>query len=176
MPKVEAKQVVVQEIKEKVDKAASIVLVSSRGLTVEQDTNLRRNLRKAGVDYKVYKNTMINFAIEGSKFEDLKQFLSGPTAVAFSYDDPVVAAKLISKELKGMPKLEFKGGVIDGTLYDAKGMVVIANIPPKEELYSKLLGSFKSPLSSFARVIQAIADKDGGTAAEPIAAEQPAAE
>lgn len=160
MPKVEQKQVVINEIKEKVDKAKSIVLVNSRGLTVEQDTLLRRKLREAGVDYKVYKNTMIRFAVADSDFASISAHLEGPTAVAFSYDDATTAARIISKELKAMPKLAFKAGVIENTLYDAKGVETIASIPSKSELYSRLLGSFKSPLASFARLVKAIADKD----------------
>ena len=108
---------------------------------------------------------MINFAVKGTPYEALAEHLNGPTTVAFSYEDALSAAKVISKEQKGMPKLEFKAGLIDGTYYDAKGVTMIANIPGKEELLSKLLGSFKSPMASFARVIQAIADK-GEPAAE----------
>lgn len=166
MAKIEQKQVVVNEIKEKLEKAASVVLVDARGLTVEEDTTLRRKLREAGVDYKVYKNTMINFAIQGTSFEGLSQYLEGPTAVAFGYEDATTAASIISKEAKTIKELEFKAGVIESVVYDAEGMKVIADIPSREVLLSKLLGSFKSPVSAFARVIQAIADKDGETAAE----------
>ncbi len=160
MPKVEQKQVVVQEIAAKLIDAKSMVLVNSRGLTVEQDTALRKKLREAGVDYKVYKNTMVNFAIKDTQFEGLAKYLEGPTAVAISYDDAVTAAKLISKELKAMPKLEFKAGIIDGVSYDAKGVEQIASIPSEPELLSRLLGSFKSPMATFARLAKAIAEKD----------------
>ncbi len=160
MPKIEAKQVIVEEIKEKLARAQSVVLVNGRGLTVEQDTNLRRKLRQAGVDYKVYKNTMLEFAVKGTQFEGLIPFLKGPTTVAFSYGEAVTAAKVISGELKGMPKLSFKGGYIDGVVYDDKGMVIVANIPSREVLLSKLLGSFKAPMSTFARVIKQVAEKD----------------
>ncbi len=160
MPKIEQKEIVVNEIKDKLQKAKSVVLVDARGLTVENDTALRKSLRKASVDYKVYKNSMINFAIKGTPFEGLEGFLAGPTAVAISYEDPVAAAKVISKESKAMPKLEFKAGVVDNVVYDAVGIKAIADIPPREELLSKLLGSFKSPMASFARVVQAIADKE----------------
>lgn len=159
MAKIESKQVVVNEIKEKVAKAKSIVLVDYRGLTVEQDTELRKKLREAGVEYKVYKNTMINFAIEGTEFEPLKDFLNGPTAVAFSYDDPTLSGRTLAGDVKAIEALEFKAGVLDGTLYDASGMQAIASIPPRDELLSKLLGSLQGPVSSFARVIQAIADQ-----------------
>ena len=168
MPKVEQKQVVIDEIAEKVNRAKSMVLVDARGLTVAQDTVLRKKLREAGVDYKVYKNSMVEFAIRDTGFAGLKEYLAGPTTVAFSYDDATTAAKLISKELKTMPKLEFKAGVVEATLYDAKGMEVIANIPSRNELLARLLGSMKSPMASFARVAKAIADK--GSEGEPAAA------
>ncbi len=164
MAKIEKKQVVVNEIKEKLEKAASVVLVDSRGLTVEQDTVLRKKLREAGVDYKVYKNTMVNFAIKDTKFEGLSQFLEGPSAVAFSYEDATTAASILNTAAKDLKALEFKAGVVEDVVYDAEGMKVIADIPSREVLLSKLLGSFKSPMSSFARVIQAIADKEPETA------------
>jgi len=165
MPKIAEKQVVIDEIKAKLDKAASLVLVNARGLTVEQDTILRRKLREGGVDYKVYKNTMINFAVKDTDFAEIAPHLEGPTAVAISYDDPTLAARIISKELKAMPKMEFKAGVIDKTYYDGKGVMAIANIPSREELLGRLLGSFKSPIASFARVINEIAKNNGGGAA-----------
>ena len=181
MPKIAEKQVVVNEIKEKLSKATSVVLVNARGLTVEQDTTLRRKLREGGVDYKVYKNTMVNFAVQGTDFEALTPHLEGPTTLAISYDDATSAARIISKELKAMPVIEFKAGVIDKTFYDGKGVVAIANIPSREELLSKLLGSFKSPISTFARLVSQIAEskeQGGGVAeaAQPVEAEQTAPE
>ena len=159
MAKVEQKQVVVNEIKEKLDKATSAVLVDARGLTVEQDTRLRKQLREAGVDYKVYKNTMMNFAVQGTQFEGLKDYFEGPSAIAICYEDPTVAAGIINKFMKEAKALEFKAGVIEGTCYDAKGMAAVADIPSKEVLLSRLLGSFQGPMASFARVIKAIAEK-----------------
>jgi large subunit ribosomal protein L10 len=179
MPKIEQKQVVINEIKGKIARAKSIIIVDARGLSVESDTVLRKKLREAGVDYKVYKNTMVNFALEGTEFESLKQHLAGPSAFAFSYDDPLTAAKIISKELKGMPAIEFKAGFLEGTMYDGESVKAIANIPPREELLARLLGSFKSPMSSFARVISQIAQKKGGgppAAQEETAAAEPPAE
>lgn len=164
MANVEQKQVVVNEIKEKLEKASSAVLVDARGLTVEQDTSLRKQLREAGVDYKVYKNTMMNFAVEGTQFEGLKEYFAGPSAIAICYEDPTVAAGIINKFKKDAKALEFKAGVIEGTCYDAAGMAAVADIPSREVLLSKLLGSFKSPMGSFARVIKAIAEKDGEAA------------
>jgi large subunit ribosomal protein L10 len=171
MPKIEQKQVVVNEIKQKLENASSVVLVSSRGLTVDQDTALRKKLREAGVEYKVYKNTMVTFAIKDTPFEGISEFLKGPTAVAISYADATAAARVINGELKAMPKLEFKAGVVENTVYDAKGMQAIANIPPRAELLSKLLGSFKSPMSTFARLVNAVAEKkaEGAPAVEAAA-------
>ncbi|NCC14975.1 MAG: 50S ribosomal protein L10 [Clostridia bacterium] len=160
MAKIEQKQVIVNEIKEKMEKAASVVMVDARGLTVEQDTVLRKQLREAGVDYKVYKNTMVHFAIQGTQFEGLEEYLSGPSAFAFSYEDATTAAAVLNKAAKDAKKLEFKAGVIEGVVYNAEGMKLVAEIPSKEVLLSKLLGSFKSPMSSFARVIDQIAKKD----------------
>lgn len=166
MAKIEQKQVVVNEIKEKLDRAASVVIVDARGLTVEQDTELRKQLREAGVDYKVYKNTMVHFAIQGTQFEGLDQYLAGPSTFAFSYDDATAGASIINKVAANVKELEFKGGVVEGIVYDANGMKAIADIPSRDVLLSKLLGSFKSPMSSFARVIDQIAKKDGEAAAE----------
>lgn len=160
MAKVEQKQVVVNEIKEKLAKAASVVVVDARGLTVEEDTQLRKTLREAGVDYKVYKNTMVTLAVKDTEFEGLAQYLEGPSAFAFSYGEATTAAGILDKAAKTLPNLEFKAGVIEGTVYDAAGMKAVAGIPSRDVLLSKLLGSFKSPIASFARVIKQIAEKD----------------
>lgn len=157
-----AKEVVVDELREKLSRTKSIVLVNARGLTVEQDTILRKALRNAGgVDYKVYKNSMLERAIEGTNFAGLKEYLAGPTAVAFSYDDITTAAAQISKHQKAMPKLEFKAAAIDGVVYDGEKTKTIADIPPKEMLLSRLLGSFNSPVASLARVLNQVAEKKG---------------
>ena len=161
MAKVEIKQPIVDEIAGYLADAQAMVLVDYRGLTVEEDTQLRKALREAGVDYKVYKNTMINFAIQGTQYEGLAQFLEGPTAVVFSYDEATKGASIVKKVSETAKKLEFKAGVIEGIVYDAEGMKTIADIPSREVLLSKLLGSFKSPISSFARVISQVAEKKG---------------
>ena len=168
MPKIEEKQVVISEIKEKLDKSLSLVIVDARGLSVAQDTQLRRKLREAGVDYKVYKNTMMEFAVKDTQFEPITEFLKGPSTMAFSYDDATSAARLIAGEMKSMPKLEFKAAVVDGVLYDAAGTDALSKIASREELLSKLLGSFKSPMSSFARVIKAIAEEKAAGGGEPV--------
>ena len=160
MAKVEQKQVVVNEIKEQLNGATSILLVDYRGLTVDQDTQLRKELREAGVVYKVYKNTMVNFAVQGTEFESITAHLEGPTAIAISYADATAGPRVLAKVAKANEKLEFKGGVVEGQYYDAKGMLAIGNIAPREELLGRLLGSFKSPIASFARVIKQVAEKD----------------
>lgn len=160
MAKVDLKQVVVDEIKGKLEGASSVLLVDYRGLTVDQDTQLRKALRENGVEYKVYKNTMVNFAIKGTEFEGLSAHLEGPTAIAISYADATAGPRVLAGVAKTNEKLEFKAGVVEGTVYDANGMLAIGNIAPREELLGRLLGSFKSPISSFARVIKQVAEKD----------------
>ena len=175
MAKVELKQPVVQEISERIQGAQSIVLVDHRGLTVEQDTQLRRELREAGVSYKVYKNTMMNFAFKGTEFEGLSQYLEGPSAMAVSTTDATAPARILAKFAKTADKLEIKAGVVEGTVYDAAGIAVIANIPSREELISKLLGRLQSPITNFARVMNQLAEKGGAAAcAAPAAEEAPA--
>ena len=167
MAKVELKKPVVEEISELLNGAATAVVVDYRGLTVAEDTELRKQLREAGVVYKVYKNTMINFAIKDTEFADLAQHLEGPTAIAVCKDDATAAARVLAKFAKTAEALEIKGGVVDGVYYDAAGIGQIASIPSREVLLSKLLGSMQSPVTNFARVIKQIAEKDGeGAAAE----------
>lgn len=160
MAKVELKKPIVEEISELLNGAATAVVVDYRGLTVAQDTELRKQLREAGVVYKVYKNTMINFAIEGTEFADLAQHLEGPTALAVCKDDATAAARVLAKFAKTAEALEIKGGIVEGTYYDAAGMAQIASIPSREVLLSKLLGSMQSPVTNFARVIKQIAEKN----------------
>ena len=158
MAKVELKKPVVEEISELLNGAATAVVVDYRGLTVAEDTELRKQLREAGVVYKVYKNTMINFAIKDTEFADLAQHLEGPTAIAVCKDDATAAARVLAKFAKTAEALEIKGGVVDGVYYDAAGIGQIASIPSREVLLSKLLGSMQSPVTNFARVIKQIAE------------------
>lgn len=164
MAKVEEKKPIVQEIKDNLDGAKSVVLVDYLGLTVEQDTKLRREARENGVIYKVYKNTMVNLAIEGTEYADLAKDLEGPTAVAFSKEDATAPARVIAKFAKTAPKLELKSGIVEGTYYDAAGIAVIATIPSREELLSKFLGSIQSPIANFARVINQVAEQKSAEA------------
>ncbi len=159
MAKVELKQPIVEEIREAVNGAASAVLVDYRGLTVEQDTVLRKTLREAGITYKVYKNTMMRLAFEGTDFAQLDKDLEGPSALVISKTDATAPAREIAKFAKTADKLEIKSGVVEGTYYDAAGMAKIATIPSREELLSKFLGSIQSPVANFARVIKQIAEQ-----------------
>ena len=160
MAKVEVKNPIVDEISELLKDAKSAVLVDYRGLTVEQDTNLRKQLREAGVVYKVYKNTMINFAVQGTEFESLSKHLEGPTAIAISSEDATAPARVLYNFAKDAEALELKAGVVEGTYYDTDGIKLIATIPSREELLSKFLGSIQSPITNFARVIKQIAEKE----------------
>lgn len=167
MAKVELKKPIVDEISANIKGAQSVVVVDYRGLTVEQDTQLRKNLREAGITYKVYKNTFLNFAFKGTEFEGLIPYLEGPTAVAISTEDATAPARVLAQFAKTADKLEIKGGVVEGSVYDAKGMASIASIPSRDELLSKMLGSLQSPITNFARVMNQLAEKGGvaGTAA-----------
>ena len=144
--------------------AASAVAVDYRGLTVAQDTELRKQLREAGVTYKVYKNTLIRRAAEGTDFAALDPHLEGPTAIAVSKEDATAPARILAEFAKKADKLEIKAGVVEGTYYDAKGMQAISSIPSREVLLGRLFGSMKSPIANFARVLNQIAEKQGENA------------
>lgn len=159
MAKVELKAPIVDEIKETIDGAASVVLVDYLGLTVEQDTKLRKNLRAEEITYKVYKNTLIKRAVEGTEFESLSKDLEGPTAIVVSKKDATAPARVIAEFAKTASKLELKSGVVEGTYYDADGIKTIAEIPSRETLLSRLLGSLQSPITNLARVINQVAEQ-----------------
>lgn len=174
MAKVEQKQPIIKEISDYLNGASAAVLVNYRGLTVEQDTVLRKQLRESGIIYKVYKNTMINFAVKDTEFADLAPLLEGPTAIAISKDDATAPARIIAQFAKTAPLLEMKAGVVEGTFYDAAGINAIAEIPSKDVLLGRLFGSMQSPIANLARVLNQIAEKGGaGAAEEPKAEEAP---
>ncbi|MBU5425641.1 50S ribosomal protein L10 [Tissierella pigra] len=150
----QAKSQNVEEIKGKISKAQSVVLVDYRGLNVEQLTELRSRYRKAGVEYKVYKNTMMRFAFKDSGLEEFDEFLKGPSAIAFGYDDPVQAAKITADFAKEHDKLEIKAGVVDGKIIDVNGVKDLADLPPREVLIAQVLGGFNAPIQGFANVLQ----------------------
>jgi large subunit ribosomal protein L10 len=148
-----AKSQNVNEIKEKIDKAESVVLVDYRGLDVAQLTELRSKYREAGVEYKVYKNTMMRFAFKDSGFEDFNEYLKGPSAVAFGYDDPIQAAKITAEFAKENENLEIKAGIVDGKVIGVDGIKELASLPSREVLIAKALGGFNAPLQGFANVL-----------------------
>ena len=178
MAKVELKQPIVAEIAQQIEGAQSVVVVDHLGLTVAEDTELRKELRENGIVYKVYKNTLMNFAFKGTEFEELTNVFKGPSAIAVSKEDATAAARILSKFAKKAPKLEIKAGVVEGTFYDAAGIMQVAEIPGREVLISRLLGSMQSPIANLARVLNQIAEKGGAPAEEAALAEAeaPAAE
>ena len=184
MAKVEIKQPIVDEISATIKDAQSVVVVDYRGLTVAQDTQLRKQLREANVSYKVYKNTLVSRAIKGTEFESLSEVLEGPNAFAVSTEDATAPARILAEFAKKNPELEIRAGIVEGTYYDANAMKAIAAIPSRDVLISKLLGSLQSPITNLARVLNQIAEKGGADAAveaapaeeAPVAEESPAAE
>lgn len=159
----ELKKTVVADIKDKFDRAKCIVLVDYRGLTVAEDTALRNEFRKAGCEYAVLKNTMIDLAVKEQGYEgDMKPFLNGPTAVAFSYDDLVAPAKVVKTFIEKTKKLSIKCGVCDGAYLDEAGVNALADLPSKEVLIARIMGSMMSAVSKFVYVVDAIRKKQAG--------------
>ena len=159
MAKVELKQPIVDEISGVINGAQSVVVVDYLGLTVAEDTQLRKQLREAGVTYKVYKNTLVNRAIQGTEFEGLKDVLEGPSAFAVSTEDATAPARVLNDARKAYKKMEFKGGIIEGEYYDKENIEKIAAIPSRDTLISKFMGSIQSPIANFARVVAQIAEQ-----------------
>ena len=153
-----AKQAIIDEIKEKLDGAQSAVVIDYMGITVEQADAMRKKLREANVDYTVYKNTLIKRAIDGTEFDGLADVLAGPTAIAISKEDATAPARELSSIIKEFEMMEFKAGVVEGTFYDKDGIKTIANIPSRDALVAKFMGSIQSPVGKMVRTIQAIAD------------------
>ena len=161
---IEIKKGIVAGIKEKFEKAQSAVLVDYRGLNVAEVTDLRNQLRKAGVEYAVLKNTMINLAIKDMNLDDMKAHLEGPTAVAFGYDDAVAPAKILAEFAKKNKKISVKCGVCDGAYIDEAGVQALANTPCREVLIAKIMGSMMSSVSKFVYALEAIRKKQAGEA------------
>ena len=152
------KQGIIDEIKAKLEGAESAVIIDYLGTTVEEATAMRKALREANVDYTVYKNTLMARALEGTKFEELKSVLSGPSALAIGKDDAVAPVRILAKAIKDTNKMALKAGVVEGIFYDQEGIKALSNIPSREELLAKFLGSIQSPISKAVRTFQAIAD------------------
>ena len=156
-----AKQIIIDEIKEKLDGAQAAVVIDYMGISVAEADAMRKKLREANVDYTVYKNTLVKRAIEGTEFAGLAEVLEGPSAIAISKDDATAPARIICEFAKTANKLEVKAGVCEGKVYDEAGVKELAKVPTREVLLGRLLGSMQSPIANFARVIKQIAEKDG---------------
>ena len=152
------KQLIIDEIRDKFERAESAVVIDYIGITVAQADAMRKKLREANVDYTVYKNTLVKRAIAGTEYEALGEVLEGPSGFAFSYDDATAPARVLNESIKEYKKMEFKGGVVEGAVYGKEDMQAIANIPSREVLISKFMGSIQSPIANFARVVQQIAE------------------
>ncbi len=154
----QAKQVIIDEIKAKLDGAQSAVIIDYMGTTVAEADAMRKKLREANVDYTVYKNTLIKRAIEGTEFEPLGQVLDGPSAIAISKEDATAPARVLNEVIKEFKKMEFKAGVVEGQYMDKTGIQAVADIPSRDVLIAKFMGSIQSPVSKAVRTFQAIAD------------------
>ena len=153
------KQIIIDEIKDKFERAESAVVIDYMGITVAEADEMRKKLREAEVDYTVYKNTLVKRAIEGTKYEALGEILEGPSGFAFSYDDATAPARVLNDARKAYKKMEFKGGIIEGEYYDKENIEKIAAIPSRDTLISKFMGSIQSPIANFARVVARIAEQ-----------------
>ena len=153
------KQVIIDEIKAKLETAQSAVVIDYIGITVEQADAMRKKLREANVDYTVYKNTLMKRAIEGTAFAPLADVLEGPSAIAISSEDATAPARTLNEIIKDYKKMEFKAGIVEGEFYDKAGIEQIAEIPSRDVLIAKFMGSIQSPVSKFVRTLQAIADE-----------------
>lgn len=157
----EQKKQIVDEIRSKISGAKSVVVVDYRGLNVDEVTELRNKYREAGVEYKVYKNSMMRFAFKEEGYEAFNEFLTGPNGIAISAEDAVAAAKVTSDFAKEHKNLELKAGIVEGEVMPLDKITAIANLPSKEALLTQLAYVLNEPMAMFARAIQAVVDKDG---------------
>lgn len=171
----EEKKVQVAALKEKFDNAVAGVVVDYKGISVADDTKLRKELREAGVEYAVAKNTLIRLALEGTALAAMDDVLNGTTAVATSSEDYVAAARILSNFAEKNENFKIKAGFLDGELISLEKLDSLAKLPSKEQLLATVCMAFQAPMASFARVIQAIVDKDGEAAPAAEAEEAAAA-
>ncbi len=173
----EAKQQVVKGLVAELRSAKTLVVADYRGLTVEQDTKLRVDLRKAGITYKVVKNTLASIAAKDAGLEGLAPMLAGPSAIAYSTTDEVAPAKVLKEFADKNDKYKIRGGVMNGSMLSLDEVKALAAIPPKDVLYAKVVFTLISPITKLAMVLAAIAEKKGEGAAPaeaPKAAEEAA--
>ncbi len=162
----EQKQQQVAAIAEKISAAVTGVIVDYKGINVADDTALRKELREAGVDYFVAKNTIIGRAIEGTSVEEMKSVLEGTTAIALSNEDYTAAARILCKFAESHENFKIKSGFLDGKVVDIATIESLAKLPTKEVLLATVCNAFQAPIAAFARAVQAIVDKDGSADAE----------
>ncbi|MDR0425220.1 MAG: 50S ribosomal protein L10 [Clostridiales Family XIII bacterium] len=170
------KQAVIDEIKDKFGKAQSAIVIDYIGISVAEADVMRKKLREAEVDYKVYKNTLVKRAIEGTGYAALSDALAGPSAIAFGFEDAVAPARVLNGIFKDFKKMEFKAGIIEGTFFNMESLKEVAMLPTKGELIGRFLGSIQSPISTLTRTFKAIADAmEDGTLASAKPADEAAA-
>ena len=160
----ELKKQQVAALKERLDASIAGVVVDYKGISVEDDTKLRKELREAGVEYTVVKNTLLGRAIEGTSLADMGSVLEGTTAIATSKDDYVAAARILGKYAEKSDKFSLKSGYLDGEVISLEKLESLAKLPSREVLLATVLSAFNAPIASFARAVQAIVDKDGEAA------------
>lgn len=149
------KEAVVTEIQEKLSRAQTVVVADYRGLNVEEVTELRKELREAGVDFRVAKNTLTRLAVKNAKLEGMDPYLEGPTALAFGYDDPVTPAKILSTFAKSHKNLELKAGILEGKVIDVNTLKELADLPSREALLGQVAGLLQAPMRNLVYVLSA---------------------
>ncbi len=162
----EQKQQIVKELQEVIGSSVAGVIVDYKGINVADDTALRKELREAGIDYRVVKNTLLGRAIEGTELEGIKSVLEGTTAIAISPEDHVAAARILCKFADSHENFKVKAGYLDGKEIDLDTIQSLAKLPSREVLLATVVGAFQAPIAAFARAVQAIVDKNGEAAAE----------
>ena len=162
----EKKQQQVAELAAKIENSVTGVLVDYRGITVADDTVLRKELRENGVDYFVVKNTILKRAIDGTALDEMKSVLEGTTAIALSAEDYTAAARILNKFAESHENFKIKSGFLDGKVIDNSTLTSLAKLPTKEVLLATVCNAFQAPIAAFARVLQAVVDKDGSADAE----------
>ena len=164
----EQKKQIVAEVAEKINGSVAGVIVNYSGTSVADDTALRKELREAGIDYFVVKNTLLARAIEGTDLESIKEVLEGTTAIAVSKDDHTAAARILGKFAENHESFKIKAGYLDGKPIDLETIDALAKLPTRDVLLATVVAAFQAPIAAFARAVQAIVDKDGA-AGEPAA-------
>jgi len=163
---IEQKSAQVAEVSDKLKASSCSIVADYRGLNVAQVTELRKQLREAGVEFQVLKNTLVRRATASSELTELDSYLTGPTAIAFSKDDIIAPAKILTEFAKKNDKLEVKAGVVEGKVVDFNQIKALAELPSREGLLSMLLSVLQAPMRNFALAVKAVAEKQEGGAQE----------